>query len=200
MWRYSALAAVLVLVVAACVQPTSDGAVGSSVTETTTIVLVVDDQTITVTRPVGCVSEPGAPTDLDSEPSQWLAFGEYKRWSDSEGCPVRVDVVAHINGAEHCDVQDAEFITIGRPLGVGVEYLSPETANRYVWNAGGVVRGLPPAKTVSSSDLPASAVDTGYVREADRLWLDEADASVLYVVAGETARVFVRDFEAGVCQ
>jgi len=169
------------------------------VTETTTIVFDLDDQAYTVTRPVGCDAEPGSPTDLDSEPAQWLAFGEYKRWSDAQGCPVRIDVISHINGAAHCDLQDAEFITVGRPLGEAVTALSPTTANRYVWNAHGVIPGLPPGETMTTSDLPETSADTRYVQGDTQLWLDESDESVLFIVEGDMAKVFVRDFEAGIC-
>jgi hypothetical protein len=200
MLRVMVLTIVLAVTAAACTRA-ADGEAGDvSVTETTTIVFDLDDQTYTVTRPVGCDAEPGSPTDLDSEPAQWLAFGEYKRWFDTAGCPVRIDVISHINGATHCDLQEAEFITIGRPLGSGVEYLSPEVANRYVWNEDGVIPGLLPGETMATSDLPETATDTGYVQGDSRLWLDESDESVLFIVDGDTARVFIRDFEAGVCE
>ncbi len=199
MWRYSVLVVVLAVTAAACTRPTGGDTGDVSVTETTTIVFELDDQTYTVSRPVGCDAASEAPTDLDSEPAQWLAFGEYMRWFDAESCPVRVDVISHINGAEHCDVQDAEFITIGRPLGAAVKVLSPETANRYVWNADGVIGGLPSGETIAAADLPPTAADTGYVQGDKHLWLDEADESVLYVVANDTVQVFVRDFEAGLC-
>ncbi|NHZ71424.1 MAG: hypothetical protein GWP18_07255 [Proteobacteria bacterium] len=170
-----------------------------SVTETTTIVFDLDDQTDTVTRPVGCDAEPDSPTDLNSEPAQWLAFGEYKRWLDAEGCPVRIDVISNINGAPHCELQDAEFITIGRPLGTSIISLPPNTMNRYVWNANGVIPGMAPGETIDLADLPATALDTGYVQGQDHLWIDEGTESKLYVVNGDTARVLIMDLEAGIC-
>jgi hypothetical protein len=217
MLKLVAIAVVLAVTAAACVEATDDDLAVEetttatsqvdrepdtgdvSVTETTTIVFELDDQTYTVTRPVGCDAEPGSPTDLDAEPAQWLAFGDYKRWSDAEGCPVRVDVISNINGAAHCELQDAEFISIGRPLGAPVTSLSPATANRYVWNANGVIPGLPPGETVPTSALPDTGFDTGYIQGESELWLDAADESVLFVVDGDTTRVFVRDFEAGIC-
>ena len=196
MLRVVMLTVVLAVTAAACAQTNGDG----SATDTTTIVFDVDDQTYTVTRPVGCDAEPDSPTDRNSEPQQWLAFGEYKRWLDAEGCPVRIDVISNINGAEHCDLEDAEFVTIGRPLGRSIISLPPETMNRYVWNADGVIQGMPPGEIIELSDLPTTAIDTGYVQGNRQLWIDDESDSVVYVVEdGERALVFVLDFEAGLC-
>lgn len=196
MLRVTMLTVVLAVTATACTQAIDD----ASVTETTTIVFDADDETLTVSRPVGCDAEPGSPTDLDSEPAQWLAFGDYKRWFDAEGCPVRIDVISNINGAEHCDLEDAEFITIGRPLGRSIISLPPETMNRYVWNADGVIEGMPPGETIEISELPASAIDTGYVQGDRQLWIDGESESVIYVVEdGGRALVFVMDPEAGIC-
>ncbi len=153
MLRVLLLTVVLAVTAVACTQTIDD----ASVTETTTIVFDADDETLTVTRPVGCDAEPGSPTDLDSEPEQWLAFGEYRRWFDAEGCPVRIDVISNINGAEHCDLEDAEFITIGRPLGTSIISLPPNTMNRYVWNANGVIPGMPSGETIEISELPTTS-------------------------------------------
>ncbi len=195
MLRVMMLTVVLAMVAAACTQTTGD----ASATETTTIVFDLDDQTYTVTRPVGCDAEAGSPTDLESEPEQWLAFGEYKRWFDAEGCPVRIDVISNIDGAAHCDLEDAEFITIGRPLGTSIISLPPNTMNRYVWNANGVIPGMPSGETIELSELPTTALDTGYVQGQEHLWLDDASESVIYVVNGDAARILVVDFEAGIC-
>ncbi len=196
MLRVMMLAVVLAVVATACTQTTGD----TSATETTTIVFDLDDQTYTVTRPVGCDAEPGSPSDLDSEPEQWLAFGEYKRWFDAAGCPVRIDVISNINGAAHCDLEDAEFITIGRPLGRSIIALPPNTMNRYVWNANGVIQAIPSGEIIEVSDLPATAIDTGYVQGNRQLWIDDESDSVLYVVEdGGRALVLVLDFEAGLC-
>lgn len=86
----------------------------------TTILEIEDEGTIIVERPTGCESEPGSPTDLASEPAGWLAFGRYLRLTDLDGCPIRIDVISHIRGFEHCGSQSAEFITIGRELGESI--------------------------------------------------------------------------------
>jgi hypothetical protein len=151
------------------------------------------------TQPQGCEAEPDSPIDIASEPAHWLNFGEYFRWFDGNGCPVRIDVISHTAGAEHCQWQAVEFITIGRPLGEAVDQLSPATANRYIWNPDGVIPGIAEATEISRSDLPDGAIDTGYDQFQVSMWIDPADESVLYLVSEDTAQMWIRDFEAGLC-
>lgn len=153
-----------------------------------------------ILRPKGCEAESGSPTDLDAEPAHWLRSGNRLRWTDAKGCPVRVDVISHIRGAEHCGWEEAQFITIGRPLGSSVAGgLSPETANRYVWDPSGILPGGPFGTVVSRADLPSTTHDTGFRQDGAELWLDEADESVLHRVTGNQAQIWVRDFEVGIC-
>lgn len=201
MRKSAVLPVVLVLVAAGCVTSSPESASGFSVTQTTEITVDFEEEgTFTVTRPVGCDAQSGTPIDLNSEPARWLAFGDYLRWFDGDGCPVRVDVISYILGAEHCGWRQAEFITIGKPLGAPVESLSSDRANRYVWNAGGVIDGMAPGESMTRPDLPTSAFPTGYSRGARQLWLDDADESVLYVLQDDTVQVWARDFEAGICR
>ena len=154
-----------------------------------------EEGTVEVSRPVGCDVESGTATDLKSEPARWLAFGEYLRWFDADSCPVRIDVISHNHGPEHCGWQDAEFIVIAKTLGTAVESFSRDTSNRYIWNPDRVIDALPPGDTITRADLPASAIDTGYSQGDKQLWLEEADESVLYVVEDDIAEIWVRDFE-----
>ncbi|MGH8946884.1 MAG: hypothetical protein ACRDVL_12150 [Acidimicrobiia bacterium] len=113
---------------------------------------------------------------------------------------MRIDVISHIRGAEHCNWQAAEFITIGNPLGASfASGLSPETTNRYVWDPTGVLPDGPYGDTLASAELPSSADDTGFRREATALWLNAGDESVLYRVRGEVVEIWLRDFEVGLC-
>lgn len=194
-WMTVPLAALLV--VSACgFTATGEPLPGSDETQVTGS---IGDDLPPVSQPEGCQTEPGSPIDLASEPAGWLAFGEYFRWTDTAGCPVRIDVISHNAGAEHCGWQAAEFITIGRPLGESVTQLSPEVANRYIWNPDGVIPGVPEATTIAVAELPATAVDTGYRAAQVSMWIDPADESTLYLVTGDTAQVWTRDFEAGLC-
>lgn len=189
-------AMVLVTLIAGCASLDSTDVGGA--TETTVIRVPTEDQGIvTISRPIGCAAPAGSATDLDSEPPHWLVYGEYMRWYDGAGCPVRIDVISHIRGAEHCGWQAAEFITIGRPLGTSIDEQPHEDVGRYVWNPG-VIPGEAIGVTVPTEALP-DAYDTGY-RQGDReLWLDSGDDTVLYIVTGDIARELTYDLFTGLC-
>ena len=88
---------------------------------------------------------------------------------------------------------------MAKPLGDPVTVVSAATTNRYVWNADGVIPSMDPGRTIDVARLPSTATETAYSQGDDRLWVDSEDPSVLYVVSGDTARVFARDLQAGLC-
>lgn len=150
-----------------------------------------------IERPDGCDAAPGSPTDLASEPVAWLLYGEYTRWEDRSGCPVRIDVLSYHRGPDHCDWESVDFLTIGTPIGssIGVERRS-ERARTYLWDPEDV---LPPAAsgsrntTMRVGDLPASVTDSGYRLDGTQLWLDERDPTYVYRVEGDAADRFALD-------
>ena len=165
---------------------------------TTTITVTMEEEgPYTVTRPVGCDAEPGSPTDLDSEPAHWLVFGNYMRWEDGNGCPVRVDVIAHIRGAEHCEYEEAEFISLGPTL--GESFSTSENSTRYIWNADGVIPGTAAGEYIPLSVVPGSAIDTEYRQDETELWIDPTDPTGIYLIRGEEVRFFQRNLTAGLC-
>ena len=140
-------------------------------------------------NPRECDAQPGSPIDLAAEPQDWLQFGTYLRWTDGDGCLVRIDVISHHHGAAHCGWQSMESITIGRPFGSSIA-AGASTANRYVWDPQGVLPDGPFGSELTLSDLPDTALDTGYRREGSELWLDEENEAVLYRVSGDTVEAF----------
>lgn len=146
-----------------------------------------------------CDAEPGSPIDLSSEPKDWLQYGSYLRWTDSDGCMVRIDVISHHYGAAHCGWEKMESITIGRPLGSSIAAgSSTETMNRYVWDPQGVLPEGPIGSELNLPDIPDTAFDTGYRRDGSELWLDETDESVLYRISGSTVEAWQRS-SSGLC-
>lgn len=65
-----------------------------------------------------CAAPAGSRTDVAGEPG-WRRYADYRRWTTADGCLVRADVVADLDGPEHCGWQDARTITMGTPAGAG---------------------------------------------------------------------------------
>jgi hypothetical protein len=154
------------------------------------------------TRPVGCESEAGSPTDLRAEPPVYLVGARHERYSDDDGCPVRLDVILHQPGPAHCGWASAEFMTVGQPIGTPVPdgALSAETAARYVWDPQGVVPDFSgSSRTIDPDQVPDAAVALGYHRDEASLHQDPGDPSVLYAIRRNDAEVWVRDLDAGRC-
>jgi hypothetical protein len=159
------------------------------------------EPTPTTTAAAPCGSVPGSPADLAAEPSDWLAYGIYLRWSDADGCPVRIDVISHIRGAEHCDFESTEFITIGPRLGDSIldGSVIALAANRYVWDPEGVLPGGPYDTMIDLEDLPADVHDTGYRQGDAALWLSDSEPPLFYRVMGTTAQMWHPSAGVGIC-
>lgn len=145
-----------------------------------------------------CDAEPGSAIDLASEPSDWLQHGTYLRWTDGDGCLVRIDVISHHHGAAHCGWQSMEAITIGRPFGSSIAS-GASAGNRYLWDPQAVLPDGPFGVELSLADMPDTALDTGYRRDGAELWRDEGNESVLYRVTGNSVEVFELS-SSGLCQ
>ena len=154
-----------------------------------------------VPQRTGCFAEPGSPSDLLSEPTDWLLWGDYHRWFDSEGCPVRLDVIAHIHGSGHCDLEKAEFITLGLPLTQLFDVYSEGTyiSSRYIWAPDGIIRGVASGEEIPRFAVPESAIDTEYRQDEAELWVDPTDPTVIFLIRDEQARVFRLNPTAGMC-
>lgn len=87
-------------------------------------------------------------------------------WTDEEGRPVPTTRLGAWRGPEHCDWQSMTFLDLrGRTY---VRGLQPE------------LREYATGPFRPHTELPADAVDTGFRREGDRLWL-AADRKSVYV-------------------
>lgn len=96
-------------------------------------------------------------------------------WTDRSGKPVPATELEAWRGPEHCDWQSMTFLRLGRRTYVG--NLDPEL-ERY---ASGPFR--------RHAELPADAVDTGFRRDGDRLWV-AADRTRAYVGAPDDVEVW----------
>ena len=146
-------------------------------------------------RPAACVSSEGAATDLNAEPAAALAFASYQRWYGVDGCPIRIDVIGHTAGPEHCGWELAEIITVVD------DYASPVIVSGsvhrgtvYWWDPSDVIPTLDAARTISASELPAEASDTGFRQGAVELWV-APERGESYRVEGDSVDVLVAEAE-----
>lgn len=142
-------------------------------TTRTTLFRVTDP--VTGSTVVSCETSDGSALDLAAEPSDWLIWDSYIRWADTDGCPLRLDVVAHVRGSERCGWQGAEFITMGRPIGepIGKRY-SLESTSRFLWDPDAVLPKGPFGEVLDEDDLEVAVVDSGFrLTESQRLTVDE---------------------------
>jgi hypothetical protein len=125
-------------------------------------------------------------------------YGDYRDWRTSDGCLVRIDVMAERPGPEHCDFQSALVIITGVPC--GARYTTILDSAHYVrdpenvFGDFGTSFGFDP-----DAELPAVAVDTG-LREGDRgLWVVPEDETAVYLVLGDTTERWPLDREPAGC-
>jgi hypothetical protein len=142
--------------------------------------------------PITC----GAATDVASEPN-WRQFADYRHWKTSDGCLVRIDVLADRPGPAHCGFEAGRVIITGIPIGARYADGSSST---YVRDPGDVFGD---AATASAFDprakLPEGAVDTGFREEGTQLWVDPTDRSAIYLVAGTSVERWPLDPDPAVC-
>lgn len=126
-----------------------------------------------------CDSEPGSLTDVAGEPD-WRRYAEYRPWTDTSGCLVRIDMLADRQGPGHCDFEAARVITTGESF--GARFSSAEDDTAYVMDPRGVFgdRELMDAYR-SDAEKPEDAVDTGARLDETELWMDP-DGGFLYLV------------------
>jgi hypothetical protein len=87
-------------------------------------------------------------------------------WSDEQGVRVPVRLVQSYPGSAHCDWEEMTFLQMRKTL--------------YVRDPSGELDDLTEGRFESGLPLPAGAVDTGYHRGRQHLWL-AADGHAAYV-------------------
>jgi hypothetical protein len=121
----------------------------------------------------GWYLESWAVCDVVELPSDFVEDLGYEVWTDTDGRVVPTSRLEVFHGSEHCDWQDMTFLSLGRwddKVPTFVRHPEPNL-RRYV---------AEPYR--SNVRLPADAVDSGFRRGADRLWL-APDRSRAYVGA-----------------
>ncbi len=149
-----------------------------------------------VPTPIRCDAPEGSVVDVAHEPD-WRQ-GDDRFWATSDGCLVRIDVIADFPGPAHCGWQSARVIVTGIP--VGARYSDDRNSATYVRDPGDVFGD---ASTAAGFDpdaaLPARAVDTGFREGGTALWVDENDESVIYLVTATSIERWPRDPQPAGC-
>jgi hypothetical protein len=128
-----------------------------------------------------CDASEGSSIDVKHEPA-WRLHGDYRPWTDQDGCLLRIDVLAERSGAAHCGWEQASVMMAGRPL--GSRYTTPEDAVEYVKDPNGVFGLRDLAQEFDpDAELPGGAVDTGFRRAGSALWHVPGDQTAVWVVA-----------------
>ncbi|MYT74401.1 MULTISPECIES: hypothetical protein [unclassified Streptomyces] len=123
-----------------------------------------------------------AETHAACDPSEFRARDRARLsimvWQDTRGRAVSTAKVVGWMGAEHCDWQSVEFVT----LGSGDD--GRWRGRQYLRDPEGKLAGIDGLSSTYAKDvpLPADAVDTGYRQDGRELWL-----------APDKSRAYVRD-------
>lgn len=140
--------------------------------------------------PRECEADPNSPIDVASEPD-WRQYADYLPWTDTEGCLVRIDVLAERPGPDHCDWQDSRVLIAGDPI--GSPYTDSADDVEYVRDPNGVygvdafVNGFE-----DGVDLPEDAVDSGYRQAGRQLWFSAGDPDAAFIRSGDNVERWPR--------
>lgn len=139
--------------------------------------------------PAGC-DRPES--DLDAETLIENLTGKSGRMTGSDGCPVRIDIarMETLPDEHHC-WPGVTFLTVGTPVSASRH----DTGERvFVRDPDGrLTGGVPNPLLDLDATLPPTAVDTGFSQDGRSLWIDEADASTVFVVDATTVESWPHD-------
>jgi hypothetical protein len=105
-------------------------------------------------------------------------------WTDSAGIAVPTTTIVSSRGPEHCDWQSMTFLQLGSAV-----YVREPKSELAAYFAG---------RYRAHATLPTTAVDTGYQRDGQRLWLS-ADKQVAYVGTATDVAAWPRTIKPLLC-
>lgn len=149
------------------------------------------EQPVAEPRPQRCTGAPGSITDLSAEPPAWRSAASGRFWTTTDGCLVRMDVLADYSGPDHCGWASARYVVVTHPPGgiwrqerANERLTESARPHHYVRDPEGVYNRPDTTRLLDlDATLPAAAKDSGLRHRAEELWF----------VPGDTAAVFVKD-------
>lgn len=135
-----------------------------------------------------CATPAGGASDLRLEPD---LTADLLRWTDSRGCAVRVDVIQNLFGdSDHCDLGALEIMQVGATLGDPIS----SSGHWFYWDPDNTLRrDEGGTEQISLSDLPETALDSGFRRGALELWTDPARPDRILRVDGTDVQILPQD-------
>jgi hypothetical protein len=131
---------------------------------------------------------PGSETDLTAEPRYGANY--LHRWTNADGCPVRLDIVMTRRGTDACGGPNVADILMGWPLGSSHSH----RPYRIFLRDPHEVFGNPHVSGAFDDDAerPADAVDTGYRQNGAELWMRPNDDGFVYLVFADRVEQWPR--------
>ena len=148
------------------------------------------EQPVADPRPHRCAGASGSITDLSAEPPAWRSAASGRFWTTTDGCLVRMDVVADHSGPDHCGWASARYMVVTHPPGgiwrqerANERLAESARPHHYVRDPDGVYNRPDTTRLLDlDATLPSNAKDSGLRRGAEELWF----------VPGDTTGVFVK--------
>jgi hypothetical protein len=144
-----------------------------------TKVAIVASDSVTRDGDTGWAVEAWATCDPSELPAAVTDELGVEIWTDATGERVSTTRISSHDGAEHCDWQDLRFLT-----------LNPQSTTlrvQFVRDTEGIFDTLP-ASYDGSAALPPDAVDLGFERAGQHLWVAADDSAAFLVSADSVER------------
>lgn len=126
-----------------------------------------------------CASPRGSATDVAHEP-QGRQLADYRDWTTTSGCLVRIDVISETAGPAHCSFERVEIISTGTRI--GARFSTSQDTATYIRDPKAVLHDPKISNGFQQlRSLPRGAVDSGLRRGATQLWSRPGDAGAIYL-------------------
>jgi hypothetical protein len=146
-------------------------------------------------RPEECGKSDSA-TDLSKE--QPYSANYLHRWTNAEGCEVRLDIIMTRRGPDSCGGSKVADILLGWPL--GSSHAEHRPYRIFVRDPENVLGDSEIADAFDDgAELPAEAVDTGYRQEGAELWMQPGDDAYVYLVYADRVERWPHDGRPAGC-
>ena len=132
--------------------------------------------------------------DLDKEPNYSANY--LYRWTDENGCDLRLDVIMTRQGEDACGGSSVADIVMADHLG---EVVTPTTARIYVKDPDNVFGDLKTSEGFDpDAELPESAGETNHMQDRAELWV-MGDGEAIYLHYGNHVERWPRDHSPPGC-